>query len=132
MLTSTGKVEYKLQVILFTTAVSLLCAAAPAPHKSPSAVDSSYRQSFEQWKAGLLEDRKQEWLPLAGLFWLKAGDNTFGTDPKNSIVFPKGPAQAGSFSLDGTTTFCAPARNIMRIPSATPVRKRSLSDSPRV
>ena len=38
-------------------------------------------------------------MPLAGLFWLKPGENTFGTDPKNSIVFPKGPAQAGSFVL---------------------------------
>jgi len=36
---------------------------------------------------------------LAGLFWLKPGENSFGTDPRSSIVFPKGPVHAGSFIL---------------------------------
>ncbi len=40
---------------------------------------------------------------MAGLFWLKPGENSFGTDPKNAIVFPKGPARAGSFTLQGKT-----------------------------
>ena len=66
-----------------------------------AAADAAYQQSFDQWKTGLVEDLKQEWLPLAGLFWLKPGENSFGTDPKNAIVFPKGPAQAGSFVLQG-------------------------------
>ena len=26
------------------------------------------------------------WLTLAGLFWLKDGDNSFGRDPDNSLV----------------------------------------------
>jgi hypothetical protein len=37
----------------------------------------------------LIQDRKQNWLALAGLFWLKEGENTFGTDPDKAIVFPK-------------------------------------------
>ena len=61
--------------------------------------DAAYRQSLEKWKAELVEDRKQDWLPLAGLFWLKPGENTFGTDRANAVVFPKGPAHAGSFLL---------------------------------
>jgi uncharacterized protein len=69
----------------------------------PAAVDSAYQQSFDKWKADLVEDLKEEWLPLAGLFWLKPGENSFGTDPKNAIVFPKGPAHAGSFTLQGKT-----------------------------
>jgi len=50
----------------------------------------------------LVEGRQKNWLPLAGLFWLKPGENTFGTDTKNAVVFPKGPANAGSFELSGS------------------------------
>jgi uncharacterized protein len=58
-------------------------------------------QSFNQWKDKLVGERKKEWLPLAGLFWLKQGQNVFGSDPKNPVVFPKGPAHAGTFLLNG-------------------------------
>src|SRR4249919_976131 len=92
----------KVGVILI--AVSILCGTASAADKSrSSSVDPAYQQSFDKWKSGLVDDLKQEWLPLAGLFWLKPGENTFGTDPKNAIVFPKGPAHAGSFVLQGKT-----------------------------
>ena len=75
--------------------------ALGAGKPDPASVDAAYQQSFDKWKSELTEDLKQEWLPLAGLFWLKPGENSFGTDPKNAIVFPKGPAQAGSFTLEG-------------------------------
>ena len=61
--------------------------------------DLAYRQSFEKWKTELVDDLKQNWLPLAGLFWLKPGENTFGSDKSNAIQFPKGPPHAGSFTL---------------------------------
>lgn len=63
--------------------------------------EETYQQSFEKWKAALTDDLKRNWLPLAGLFWLKPGENTFGTDTSNAIVFPKGPAKAGVFELRG-------------------------------
>ena len=78
----------------------LLLAAVAETQSRP---DAAYERSFEQWKTELVEDLKQNWLPLAGLFWLKAGENRFGTDPGNAIVLPPGsaPAQAGSFVLEG-------------------------------
>ena len=83
-------------------ALSVLCVVALAADKTaPSAVDPAYQQAFDKWKVELVEDLKQEWLPLAGLFWLKPGENSFGSDPKNAIVFPKGPAHAGVFILEG-------------------------------
>ena len=83
-------------------AVSVLRGFASAADKSAlAAVDSAYQQSFDKWKGELVDDLKQNWLPLAGLFWLKPGENSFGTDPKNALVFPKGPAHAGSFKLHG-------------------------------
>jgi uncharacterized protein len=82
----------------------VLCGVVAAADKSnPAAVDLAYQQSFDKWKVELVDDLKQEWLPLAGLFWLKPGENSFGADPKNAIVFPKGPANAGVFTLRGKT-----------------------------
>ena len=63
--------------------------------------DAAYVQSFEKWKAEQTDDLKTNWLSLAGLFWLKPGANTFGSAANNAIVFPKGPAQAGEFDLEG-------------------------------
>jgi uncharacterized protein len=94
----------KSRVWLVSVAVSVLCAMTSAADKpAPAAAHAAYQQSFDKWKAELVEDLKQEWLPLAGLFWLQPGENSFGTDPKNAIVFPKGPAHGGSFTLQGTT-----------------------------
>jgi uncharacterized protein (DUF1684 family) len=72
-----------------------------ATSSSPAAPDPAYVQSFEKWKAEQIGDLKQNWLPLAGLFWLKPGVNSFGTAPENAVVFPKGPAHAGEFNLEG-------------------------------
>src|SRR6266852_9523354 len=104
----------KRRVWLAAVAVSVLCAIAlAADNAAPVAVDPAYQQEFDKWKGELVEDLKQEWLPLAGLFWLKAGENTFGTDPKDVMVFPKGPAQAGSVTLQGkmVTAKFAPGTN---------------------
>ena len=63
--------------------------------------DAAYLQSFEKWKSELIDDLKQNWLPLAGLFWLKPGANTFGSANDNAIVLPTGPAHAGVFNRQG-------------------------------
>jgi uncharacterized protein (DUF1684 family) len=68
---------------------------------STQAPDQAYVRSFEKWKADQTADLKKNWLSLAGLFWLKPGANTFGSDPASQIVFPKGPAHAGEFELNG-------------------------------
>ena len=106
-----------------TLLIAVACASAVlacAADKSTS-VDPGYQQSFDKWKSELVEDLKQEWLPLAGLFWLKPGENSFGSDQKNAIVFPKGPAQAGSFTLRGkhVTVKFVPG-NALGFVSATP------------
>ncbi|MFZ0762184.1 MAG: DUF1684 domain-containing protein [Candidatus Sulfotelmatobacter sp.] len=67
----------------------------------PAAPDAAYVQSFEKWKAEETDDLKQNWLPLAGLYWLKPGANSFGAAADNAVVFPKGPAHAGEFDLEG-------------------------------
>jgi uncharacterized protein len=71
---------------------------------STTAPDAAYRESFEKWKQEQVDDLKQNWLTLAGLFWLKPGANNFGSDPANAVVLPPGSAaHAGSFELQGET-----------------------------
>jgi uncharacterized protein len=90
--------------LLTAAAIILLGSAiltAAGPDSSPAAPDAAYVQSFEKWKAEQSDDLKQNWLPLAGLYWLKQGVNSFGTAPQNAVVFPKGPAHAGEFDREG-------------------------------
>ena len=79
----------------------LISALVVITATSTEAPDAAYVQSFEKWKADQTADLKQNWLSLAGLFWLKPGSNTFGSDPASQIVFPKIPAHAGEFDLTG-------------------------------
>ena len=80
--------------VLVIALLATLSAAAQAP-------DAAYLQSFEKWKAELIDDLKQNWLVLAGLFWLKPGANTFGSASDNAIILPSGPEHAGAFQLQG-------------------------------
>ena len=80
---------------------SVSWGAGRAASSSPALPDAAYTQSFEKWKVEMTDDLKQNWVPLAGLYWLKPGANSFGTDAANAVVFPKGPAHAGEFDLDG-------------------------------
>jgi hypothetical protein len=81
--------------------------AKPQPAATPVAAASppgaSYEQELEQWKAKRLANLKSEdgWLALIGLFWLKEGENRFGSDPTGEIVLPDGktPALAGTLRL---------------------------------
>jgi uncharacterized protein len=81
-------------VVLSIVALLLPALAVQQP-------DAAYVESFNKWKAELVDDLKQNWLVLAGLFWLKPGANTFGSAGDNAVVLPSGPAHAGTFTLQG-------------------------------
>lgn len=54
--------------------------------------------------------REYGWLSLAGLFWLKEGENPIGSAKSNPIRLPeRAPAHAGIFTLHGTKVIVAPA-----------------------
>jgi hypothetical protein len=65
--------------------------------------DPAYRAEIEKWRqqreARLTSDNG--WLTVAGLFWLKEGDNRFGSSPLNDIVLPEASVavEAGNFIL---------------------------------
>ncbi len=65
--------------------------------------EASYVKSIEEWQHQRLERLKNKngWLSLAGLYWLEEGENSFGSDAENNIVFPKkADAFCGTLVLD--------------------------------
>lgn len=70
-----------------------------------------FAQPVERWRrdheAALRADGG--WLTVTGLFWLKNGTNTVGSDAENDIVLPRGSKRAGVFTLQGDrVTFTRP------------------------
>ena len=72
-----------------------------------------YVAGVEAWRA----ERERRltaddgWLTVAGLFFLREGENTFGADPDRDIVLPAGPPAAGAFVVrDGRVTLRADGR----------------------
>lgn len=89
---------------------SLLPALAPGVRAEPAASPkpSSYGDEIRAWRERRVERLRADngWLTVAGLFWLRDGDNTFGCDPKNTIVLPARSAAdfAGVFVHHGDAT----------------------------
>jgi uncharacterized protein (DUF1684 family) len=67
----------------------------------------TFMQEELRWREKRDEEMRAptSWLNIAGLFWLKEGENSFGTSWKNPIRLPEGstPLFAGSFFLDNGT-----------------------------
>src|SRR6185295_16082096 len=84
----------------------------------------SYEAQIQQWRAEREAELRADdgWLTLAGLFWLKEGENRIGSDAANEIVLPESaaPARLGVIDfLDGKVT--------LRVTSASSV---TLNDKP--
>jgi uncharacterized protein (DUF1684 family) len=66
----------------------------------------SYADEIKQWDADRLAELKSAtgWVNLAGLYWLKPGENSFGSASTNALVFMHEafPSNLGKFILDGT------------------------------
>jgi uncharacterized protein (DUF1684 family) len=83
-------------------ALSALCLTMSAFAATDPAAEQA---SIEKWRAERLANLKSDtgWLTLAGLFWLKDGENTFGSGASNSLRLdhPALAANAGSFMKNG-------------------------------
>ena len=77
-----------------------------------------YAAGIETWRAEretrLTAD--DGWLTVAGLFFLREGENSFGSDPLHDIVLPSGPRDAGVFVLgDDRVTLRAAAGSTVSV-----------------
>lgn len=61
----------------------------------------TYAEEIASWQSNRATRLKAEggWLSVVGLNWLKEGDNRFGSEKSNDIVFPRGPARGGTLRL---------------------------------
>ncbi|HLE69230.1 MAG TPA: DUF1684 domain-containing protein [Vicinamibacteria bacterium] len=66
--------------------------------------DAAYLREIESWRAERETNLKKDgsWLTVAGLYWLREGENTVGADPENDFVLPEGtaPAFVGAFTFE--------------------------------
>lgn len=65
--------------------------------------DPVYLKEINEWHTKRIENLKKEnsWLNLVGLFWLKQGENKFGSANDNDFIFPsKAPKYIGTFILN--------------------------------
>ncbi len=64
----------------------------------------AHQKEIQQWQKERDERLRKEdsWLTLIGLFWLKEGENKFGSDSANTIIFPQGksPKYTGTIFLE--------------------------------
>lgn len=70
--------------------------------------EAAYVESIEAWQHQRVERLKSKngWLNLAGLFWLEEGENSFGSDPSNDVIFPeKAEAFCGTLTLNKGKVF---------------------------
>jgi uncharacterized protein (DUF1684 family) len=69
--------------------------------------DPAYSAELTKWHNNRIENLKKEngWLNLAGLFWLKPGENKFGSAQSNDIIFPQeSPDNIGTIILKDSNT----------------------------
>jgi uncharacterized protein (DUF1684 family) len=99
-------VRILLALIAFAAAVTSAAAQQGAAAR-PASYQSEVGQFQRQRAVDLTAD--DGWLTVAGLFWLKAGDNVAGSAAGSDIRLPaKAPAKLGVFELkDGRVTFRA-------------------------
>lgn len=66
---------------------------------------STYKNEIQEWDKKRMESLKSAtgWVNLSGLFWLKEGENRFGSADGNELVFKEKafPALLGTFLLKG-------------------------------
>ena len=87
---------------------------------------SSYKAEIEKWRQERAANLKKDdgWLTVAGLFWLKNGENRVGTAANNEIVLPpqSAPARVGSLLFRGGKTIFTAEGGVEVTSGGKPVR----------
>lgn len=93
--------------LLFVTVLLGACARpaeAPASAPAAAALDPQHVREIEEWRAKRDARLRADdsWLTLAGLFWLKPGENRFGSAADNAVVLPaSAAARGGVLAVEG-------------------------------
>ena len=108
--------------IVTAVALALLTAACTGAEPTHSAQElESHRQAVLTWR----EDRLQRlvapdsWLSVVGLYWLDAGQTTFGAGGSADVIFPPHPTLEGEPGVLGTITLSSETLTLDAAPGAT-------------
>src|SRR4051812_31786426 len=85
-----------------TLVVTVLLILAATPQRS----GADYRAEIQKYRAKRLAEltAPNGWLAVSGLFWLREGMNTAGSDPDKAVRLPaRAPKTLGAFELKGGT-----------------------------
>ena len=80
--------------------ISLVLLATACEVKNMDKGSEEYINSIKKFRKERIDNLKTKsiWLKLAGLFWLEEGENKFGSDKNNDLIFPEGFAsEMGTF-----------------------------------
>jgi len=112
------------------TFVTALSVASGMPAGRIAAADAAHVKEVEAWRAKHEADYIKEYVPLAGLFFLRPSANTAGSASSNDIVLPKAvPASIGRFVYQNNTVRFEPRAGapvkLKNQPVTSPVELRS-------
>jgi len=100
----------KKSILIGIWALVIGCSSKPQP--TPEQIEA-HKKDVQTWFTKRITDLKDHdgWLNLAGLYWLKEGMNSFGSDESNDLVFPAGKIapKAGYFLVKGQQVTMMPA-----------------------
>ncbi len=98
------------KTLLIAAAGTLLLAACG---RTPQVDPVVYQKDIDSWKASRLASLTgpDGWTTLVGLFWLKPGNNSFGSAAGSDLQLDDGksPAHIGRFEFDGKAVRFTPA-----------------------
>jgi len=91
-------------------ALTIALMLVPAVAATGAAAEQASVLAWRQNRSSSLTS-DSGWLTLAGLFWLKDGDNSFGSEPGNDLVLDNASLapKAGTFTLSGSQVSFTPA-----------------------
>ena len=95
----------KFFILVFTSSILLISCSE---NKQAPEIDKAYLKEIQSWRKDRIDRLKtaNSWPSLVGLFWLKEGENTFGSAQDNDLVFPeKAAANMGSFFLENDSVY---------------------------
>ncbi len=115
-----------------TLLVAALLLAFVACRQSPrQSAPADYEKQIEAWHQKRIAALKADdgWLNLVGLYWLEPGENTFGADSSNDLVFPaKAAPHMGKFILRDTTVTLMVRPGVKILHDGKPVKTLRLAD----
>ncbi|MDT3695449.1 MAG: DUF1684 domain-containing protein [Ignavibacterium sp.] len=115
-------------VLLITLNIIFSCTQKPE-------ADPNYVKEINEWDAKRTSRLKADdgWLNLIGRFWLKPGENTFGTSKDNDIVIEssKLPEHIGSFLFNDTVVTFKANDGIKVLHNNNPVKEVIMIDDQR-